>query len=216
MQFDRVLADVPCTGDGTIRKNKGIWKSWTPLQSISLHRLQISILTRGIELLKTGGRIVYSTCSLNPVENEAVVASLLNRYSGKIRLLDMSDQLPGLIRRNGLNKWNVMDSNGSLHTSTTTLDPNSKIPESAFSPENSPTLGLEKCIRILPFDQVSHTYLFRIPEGFLSLFLKKLRMFVLLILMSRLMKLGINLFMMNMLQNGSRLMMRKWDLMILN
>jgi 16S rRNA C967 or C1407 C5-methylase (RsmB/RsmF family) len=47
-----------------------------------IHTLQLRIATRGAHLLKIGGRMVYSTCSLNPVENEAVVAALLNRAQG--------------------------------------------------------------------------------------------------------------------------------------
>ncbi|KAI0217226.1 tRNA (cytosine-5-)-methyltransferase ncl1 [Massospora cicadina] len=106
-RFDRILCDVPCSGDGTLRKNLLIWKDWHVGQGLSLHVLQASILARGIQLLKVGGRLVYSTCSLNPLENEAVVASALNAFSGKIRLVDSSQMLPELQRCPGLTSWKV-------------------------------------------------------------------------------------------------------------
>ena len=75
--FDRVLCDVPCTGDGTIRKSPDMWGRWNAGMGLSLHKLQLAILCRGIELLAVGGRCVYSTCSLNPHEDESVVAAAL-------------------------------------------------------------------------------------------------------------------------------------------
>lgn len=100
--FDRILCDVPCSGDGTIRKNMGIWKSWQPMDGNGLHgyvkansrsiivvvnsslfhSLQVRILQRAMNMLKADGRIVYSTCSLNPVENEAVIAEALTLTRG--------------------------------------------------------------------------------------------------------------------------------------
>ncbi|CAB0011107.1 unnamed protein product [Nesidiocoris tenuis] len=77
LKYDRVLCDVPCTGDGTLRKNADIWVKWTPGHANNLYGIQNRILKRGLELLEVGGRLVYSTCSLNPVENEAVIFRML-------------------------------------------------------------------------------------------------------------------------------------------
>ncbi|KAI5067305.1 hypothetical protein GOP47_0017833 [Adiantum capillus-veneris] len=107
--FDRILCDVPCSGDGTIRKAPDIWKKWNIGNANGLHRLQIQIAMRGVALLKVGGRLVYSTCSLNPVENEAVVGEVLRCSEGCLELLDVSDELPELKRRPGLKTWKVRD-----------------------------------------------------------------------------------------------------------
>ncbi|GFY87408.1 S-adenosyl-L-methionine-dependent methyltransferases superfamily protein [Actinidia rufa] len=107
--FDRVLCDVPCSGDGTLRKAPDIWRKWNVGMGNGLHGLQVQIGMRGLSLLKVGGRMVYSTCSMNPVENEAVVAEILRRCGGSVELLDVSSELPQLVRRPGLKKWKVRD-----------------------------------------------------------------------------------------------------------
>ncbi|KAH7446790.1 hypothetical protein KP509_01G076100 [Ceratopteris richardii] len=107
--FDRILCDVPCSGDGTIRKAPDIWKKWNLGHANGLHRLQIQIAMRGVALLRVGGRLVYSTCSLNPVENEAVVGEVMRRCGGCLELLDVSSELPELKRRPGLKTWKVRD-----------------------------------------------------------------------------------------------------------
>ncbi|XP_042485041.1 RNA cytosine-C(5)-methyltransferase NSUN2-like isoform X2 [Macadamia integrifolia] len=107
--FDSVLCDVPCSGDGTLRKAPDLWRKWNAGMGNALHRLQVQIAMRGIRLLKVRGRMVYSTCSMNPVENEAVVAEILRRCGGSVELLDVSSELPQLIRRPGLKKWKVRD-----------------------------------------------------------------------------------------------------------
>lgn len=71
MLFDRVLCDVPCSGDATARKAPGVLQRWGPEAGARLHRKQLSILLRGLHLLRVGGRLVYSTCSLNPVARGA-------------------------------------------------------------------------------------------------------------------------------------------------
>ena len=77
-RFDRVLCDVPCSGDGALRKTgMRAYRRWRCADALALHDLQLKIALKGADLLKVGGRLVYSTCSLNPVENEAVVARVL-------------------------------------------------------------------------------------------------------------------------------------------
>ncbi|GAB0491969.1 hypothetical protein MMPV_003227 [Pyropia vietnamensis] len=157
--FDRVLADVPCSGDGTLRKAPDLWRKWNPNNGHGLHRLQLAIAIRGKQLLRPGGVMVYSTCSLNPVENEAVVAALL-RATPSIRLLDVSDELPGLRRRPGLTTWRVKNHSGGEDKGWfSSID---EVPErrrrrmvpTLFppSPAEAKALGLERCLRVVPHD----------------------------------------------------------------
>ena len=106
--FDRVLCDVPCSGDGTVRKNPGIWKNWNQLGSLALHPLQLSIALRGARLTHVGGYMVYSTCSMNPMENESVVAELLRITDGSLVLEDPRERMEGLVARPGWSTWRVL------------------------------------------------------------------------------------------------------------
>jgi 16S rRNA (cytosine967-C5)-methyltransferase len=80
--FDRILADVPCSGTGTLARNPEIkWR----LKAEDLHDLQSrqrAILTSALTRLRVGGRLVYSTCSLEREENEAVVETTLEGMAG--------------------------------------------------------------------------------------------------------------------------------------
>ncbi|KFK32820.1 hypothetical protein AALP_AA6G291900 [Arabis alpina] len=109
LSFDRVLCDVPCSGDGTLRKAPDIWRKWNSGMGNGLHSLQVILAMRGLSLLKVGGKMIYSTCSMNPVEDEAVVAEILRRCGDSVELVDVSDKLPELIRRPGLKTWKVRD-----------------------------------------------------------------------------------------------------------
>ncbi|KAI0822437.1 cytosine-5--methyltransferase [Trametes gibbosa] len=161
LMFDRILCDVPCSGDGTMRKNPGIWKHWSPMDGNGLHSLQLRILQRAMRMLKKGGRIVYSTCSLNPVENEAVVAAALQSIPG-FELIDMSDHLPGLVYRPGMTSWKPSVSRevntefATYHDYIQSLDDaqrsSSKMLESHWPPSAAEveSLHLTRCFRIYP------------------------------------------------------------------
>ncbi|PVD20659.1 hypothetical protein C0Q70_18817 [Pomacea canaliculata] len=155
--FDRVLADVPCSGDGTIRKNIDVWKKWTPNTGYGLHGLQSKILKRGLELLEVGGRLVYSTCSMHPAEDEAVVAEILRQSQGSVEMVDVSASLPGLKYAPGLSKWRLMTKKGEwIHSiEDVPLHMKSQITKSMFPPtaEEAERFKLHRCIRVLPHQQ---------------------------------------------------------------
>ncbi|MFH1786432.1 MAG: RsmB/NOP family class I SAM-dependent RNA methyltransferase [archaeon] len=95
IQFDRVLADAPCTGTGILQKSPETAETWSPELAKRLSDDQKSILHSAYCLLKKGGRLVYSTCSVDPQEDEAVVSWLLKRHK-KSELEEII--LPGLKR----------------------------------------------------------------------------------------------------------------------
>jgi NOL1/NOP2/fmu family ribosome biogenesis protein len=78
--FDRVLVDAPCSGEGMFRKSGAARRDWSPelVQSCALR--QGAILNHAARLVRPGGRMVYSTCTFNPQENEAVVECFLDRH----------------------------------------------------------------------------------------------------------------------------------------
>jgi multisite-specific tRNA:(cytosine-C5)-methyltransferase len=168
LKFDRILADVPCSGDGTLRKNVNLWKDWTPGNALGLHLTQVRILVRALQMLKPGGRVVYSTCSMNPVENEAVVAAAIERCGGpdKIEIIDCSDQLPLLKRKPGLRKWQIMDKSARLWNSWEEVEEYTKSTESGIAPgrlvetmfprpasSDCADLPLERCMRVYAHQQ---------------------------------------------------------------
>lgn len=75
-------------------------------------------------MLDLEGKMVYSTCSLNPIEDEAVIHRLLAEAKGSLELVDISDKLPGLKYSKGLSHWTVMDR--ELNVINTNLD---NVPE---------------------------------------------------------------------------------------
>ena len=146
VRFDKILCDVVCSGDGTIRKSPFIFKVWTPREAIKLQKTQILIALRACVLLKVGGRMVYSTCSLNPIENEAVVAQILARTGGAIKLVDGRSMLPGLECDPGLATWKVTNNKGEVIEGAS-----KEFHEALFPLANPPAdMDLSKCMRLMP------------------------------------------------------------------
>ncbi|KAK8128375.1 hypothetical protein PG984_009483 [Apiospora sp. TS-2023a] len=168
LRFDRILADVPCSGDGTLRKNVNLWNDWGPGGALGLHSTQVRILVRALQMLKVGGRIVYSTCSMNPVENEAVIVSAIERCGGpdKVDIIDCSERLPGLKRNPGMFQWKIIDKDGKIWNSWEEVQqymltkedglPPSKLAETMFPRADTSDcsgLPLDRCMRVYAHQQ---------------------------------------------------------------
>ncbi|MBI4448486.1 NOL1/NOP2/sun family putative RNA methylase [Candidatus Woesearchaeota archaeon] len=78
--YDRVLCDAPCSGTGTIRKSLKTLRIWNPTMITRLSTAQKQLIYTAYSVLRDYGTLVYSTCSLEPEENEGVVDSLLSRH----------------------------------------------------------------------------------------------------------------------------------------
>jgi 16S rRNA (cytosine967-C5)-methyltransferase len=111
--FDRILADVPCSGTGTLARNPEIKWRLTPDDLRDLHSRQVAILKATLALLAPLGRLLYSTCSLEREENELVVEEVLGELRG-FALLNCEEELTNLQRADSL-VWHEIKSLVSGH-----------------------------------------------------------------------------------------------------
>jgi 16S rRNA (cytosine967-C5)-methyltransferase len=79
-KFDRILVDAPCSGTGTLGRNPEIKWRLQPSDLIDLHRKQVHLLRNAMEHLKSGGRMIYSTCSLEEEENRLVIEAVRRKW----------------------------------------------------------------------------------------------------------------------------------------
>ena len=78
--FDAVLCDAPCSGEGMFRRDPNSRTEWNPASPAGCAHRQEEILDRAAELVRPGGRLVYSTCTFNRNENEESILNFLNRH----------------------------------------------------------------------------------------------------------------------------------------
>jgi len=88
VKFDRILVDAPCSGTGTLARHPEIRWRLKPQQLAEFHRLQTAILAAALDALSPGGRLVYSTCSLEPEENEDVISAI---SASRVRALSSTE-----------------------------------------------------------------------------------------------------------------------------
>lgn len=115
--FGKILVDAPCTGTGTLARHPEIRWRLAPENLTELHALQVSILVAATERLAPGGRLVYSTCSLEEEENEGVAEEALERALslGRVRREEVMRELqPHLV--SGIASESLIDARAQFRT----------------------------------------------------------------------------------------------------
>lgn len=100
--FDKILIDAPCSGEGMFRKEEDMAKAWRPDWPDKYAEMQRQLLRQAAAMLKPGGRLVYSTCTFSPEENERMIAAFLDEHpefaaveTGSGTAAGREDWLPG-------------------------------------------------------------------------------------------------------------------------
>lgn len=102
-KFDRILLDAPCSGSGTIRKSIKTITMWNPKMLNKIANTQKKMIRKAWRLLKSGGILVYSTCSTDPEEDEVVINDFIQEYKDA-KIVEF--KLPGFKRSNPIISFN--------------------------------------------------------------------------------------------------------------
>ena len=100
LRFDKILVDAPCSGEGTLRKSPKTFLTWNEKFIKILSGKQKRLVGWAVRILKCGGEMVYSTCTLSPEENEEVVDYLVKNFKVKVEKIDLP-----LKTRCGVTEW---------------------------------------------------------------------------------------------------------------
>ena len=120
--FNRILVDAPCSGTGTLARHPEIRWRLNPEQLMEFQALQTSLLRSALQQLAPGGRLVYSTCSMEPEENERVVDEVLRGTNGFQR--DITNEAARSLKNKvlpGFKADSLFDPNGYFYTTPSAL-----------------------------------------------------------------------------------------------
>jgi 16S rRNA (cytosine967-C5)-methyltransferase len=113
--FDRILVDVPCSGTGTLARHPEIRWKLQPQDLGDLHHRQARLLRNAVPHLAPDGRLVYSTCSLEPEENELVVREVLAELGGEFKMVNARASFPKILQPS-VPVESVVDADGFFRT----------------------------------------------------------------------------------------------------
>lgn len=108
-RFDKILVDAPCSGEGTLRKSPKTFQMWNLNMIKKIAGTQRKLAVAALRILKVGGTMIYSTCTLAPEENELVVDYLLKNFNIEIESLELP-----LKFRSGICEWESEKLDGNL------------------------------------------------------------------------------------------------------
>lgn len=116
-RFDRIMVDVPCSGTGTLARHPEIRWQFREDDLADLHTRQVLLLKNALANLAPNGRLIYSTCSLEPEENELVVNEVLGRLHAEFKVVNAQPVLQGIVRE-GITAESLVDTDGFFRTCT--------------------------------------------------------------------------------------------------
>tara|TARA_B100000745_G_scaffold128407_1_gene83730 strand:- start:7737 stop:9161 length:1425 start_codon:yes stop_codon:yes gene_type:complete len=93
--FDAVLLDAPCSGEGTVRKDPDAFANWSESSVHAIADMQKELITAAFQALKQNGTLIYSTCTLNPIENQSVCQHLLDTFGDEVITESLTNLFPG-------------------------------------------------------------------------------------------------------------------------
>ncbi|WP_300002664.1 16S rRNA (cytosine(1407)-C(5))-methyltransferase RsmF [uncultured Cedecea sp.] len=92
--FDAVLLDAPCSGEGVVRKDPDALRNWSYESTQEIASTQMALIDSAFHALRPGGTLVYSTCTLNPAENQQICFWLKARYPDAVEIEPLNDLFP--------------------------------------------------------------------------------------------------------------------------
>jgi NOL1/NOP2/sun family putative RNA methylase len=100
LRFDKILVDAPCSGEGTLRKSPKTFLMWNPNMIKKIASTQRRLAESAVKLLRVGGEMIYSTCTLAPEENEMIVDYLIKKFDVEVEQINLP-----LKFREGVCEW---------------------------------------------------------------------------------------------------------------
>lgn len=104
-KFNKILLDVPCSGSGTFVTTESIFKTWSPFLVKRMSNLQKELISAAWKCLEEDGELVYSTCSLDPEENEEVIDFAIKNLGAKVEKV----RIKNVKTRKGIRSYNGKD-----------------------------------------------------------------------------------------------------------
>lgn len=175
--FDRILLDAPCSGEGTLYKGTDAVKNWHIKSIRQIANLQKKLIVSALSALKVGGEMVYSTCALNDLENEGILAYIKEKYNNAIEIIFEKKFWPHIDKTGGFfmakivkkssfslekNEQKIQNFNDEIHTFSRSLGDFSLLENRVIFSHRDKILAVKNAKIITPF--LDKMYFMRLGE----------------------------------------------------